>query len=103
MFGFTICNLITFLGGLMAVDIAPKQATGATMGLIGIASYAGAGIQELISGFLINDKKVIVNQVATYDFSIARYFWFGAALLSAIIALLVWDAKKRGDRFSLTS
>jgi len=93
--GFAIGILITFLGGLMAVDISPKQATGATMGLIGIASYAGAGIQELISGFLISDKKVIVNNIVTYDFSIARYFWFGAALLSAIVALLVWNAKQR--------
>lgn len=53
--GFAIGILITFLGGLMAVDIAPKEATGATMGLIGIASYAGAGIQELISGSLISN------------------------------------------------
>jgi OPA family sugar phosphate sensor protein UhpC-like MFS transporter len=65
------------------------------MGLIGIASYAGAGIQELISGFLISDKKVIINNIATYDFSIARYFWFGAALLSVVIALMVWNAKIR--------
>ena len=93
--GFAIGILITFLGGLMAVDIAPKQATGATMGLIGIASYAGAGIQELISGFLISDKKMIVNNIVSYDFSIARYFWFGAALLSALVALLVWNAKMR--------
>ena len=93
--GFAIGILITFLGGLMAVDIAPKQATGATMGLIGIASYAGAGIQELISGFLISDKKVIVNNIVSYDFSIARYFWFGAALLSMLIALLVWKAKQK--------
>jgi OPA family sugar phosphate sensor protein UhpC-like MFS transporter len=93
--GFAIGILITFLGGLMAVDIAPKQATGATMGLIGIASYAGAGIQELISGFLISDKKMIVNNIVSYDFSIARFFWFGAALLSALVALLVWNAKMR--------
>lgn len=93
--GFAIGILITFLGGLMAVDIAPKEATGATMGLIGIASYAGAGIQELISGFLISDKKIIVNHVATYDFSISRYFWFGAAVLSAMLALFVWNARIR--------
>jgi MFS transporter, OPA family, sugar phosphate sensor protein UhpC len=98
--GFAIGILITFLGGLMAVDISPKQATGATMGLIGIASYAGAGIQELISGFLISDKKVIVNNIVSYDFSIARYFWFGAALLSTIVALLVWNAKK--NNFTIT-
>ena len=93
--GFAIGILITFLGGLMAIDIAPKQATGATMGLIGIASYVGAGLQELMSGFLISDKKVIVDNIITYDFSIARYFWFGATLLSALVALLVWNAKMR--------
>ena len=93
--GFAIGILITFLGGLMAIDIAPKQATGATMGLIGIASYVGAGLQELMSGYLISDKKVIVDNIITYDFSIARYFWFGATLLSALVALLVWNAKIR--------
>jgi len=30
--GYAIGILITFPGGLMAIDIAPKQATGATMG-----------------------------------------------------------------------
>ena len=42
-FGFAIDILITFLGGLMAVDIASKKASGAALGLIGIASYIGAG------------------------------------------------------------
>lgn len=93
--GFAIGILITFLGGLMAIDIAPKQATGATMGLIGIASYAGAGLQELMSGFLISDKKVIVNNIVSYDFSIARYFWLGAAFFSVITVLFVWNAKPR--------
>lgn len=92
--GFAIGILITFPGGLMAIDIVPKQATGATMGLIGIASYVGAGLQELISGFLISDKKVIIDNVRSYDFSIARFFWLGATVLSALVALMVWNAKK---------
>lgn len=91
--GFSIGILITFLGGLMAVDIAHKKATGAAMGLIGIASYIGAGIQELISGVLISGSKVEVNNVASYDFTIARYFWLGAAFFSAITVLFVWKAK----------
>lgn len=93
--GFSIGILITFVGGLMAVDIAPKKATGAAMGLIGIASYIGAGIQELISGFLISDRKHIVDGVATYDFSIARFFWIAAAMLSVVLAVLVWNAKAK--------
>jgi len=95
--GFAIGILITFVGGLMAVDIAPKEATGATMGLIGIASYCGAGIQELLSGFLISNHKTTINNVVNYDFTIARYFWFGAAVLSMLITLFVWNAKKNTD------
>jgi MFS transporter, OPA family, sugar phosphate sensor protein UhpC len=91
--GFAIGILITFIGGLMAVDLAPKNATGAAMGLIGIASYIGAGIQELISGSLINNSKSVVNNVISYDFSVARYFWLGAAVLSVLLVLPVWKAK----------
>lgn len=93
--GFSIGILITFLGGLMAIDISPRKATGAAMGLIGIASYIGAGIQDLISGYLIKTNKTMVNDVAIYDFSVARYFWLGAAILSALTALLVWNVRKR--------
>lgn len=93
--GFAIGILITFIGGLMAVDIAPNKATGAAMGLIGIASYAGAGIQELLSGVLIENNQQMVAGVMVYDFSVARYFWFSAAVVSMIAALFVWNARKK--------
>jgi OPA family sugar phosphate sensor protein UhpC-like MFS transporter len=93
--GFAIGILITFIGGLMAVDIAPNKATGAAMGLIGIASYAGAGIQELLSGWLISSQKTNITGTVHYDFTIARYFWLGAAVLSVFTALLVWNAHKK--------
>lgn len=93
--GFSIGILITFLGGLMAVDIAPKKATGAAMGLIGIASYVGAGIQELMSGFFIGNRKHMVEGLATYDFSVVRYFWFAATVLSVIFTLFVWNARSK--------
>ncbi len=91
--GFAIGVLITFLGGLMAVDLSPKNATGAAMGLVGIASYIGAGIQELLSGFLISNSQTTLNNQIVYDFSVAKYFWLGSAILSVIIALSVWKAK----------
>lgn len=91
--GFAIGVLITFLGGLMAVDLAPKKAAGAAMGLIGIASYIGAGFQELLSGFLINNNKTVIGNMITYDFSVAKYFWLGAAAFSVIFALFVWNAR----------
>lgn len=93
--GFAIGILITFLGGLMAVDLAPKKAVGAAMGLIGIASYAGAGIQEVMSGIYIEDSGLMVDGVMTYDFSQIRIFWLGAAILSMILAVLVWNAKAK--------
>ena len=34
----------------MAVDIVPRKATGAALGVVGIASYCAAGIQDVASG-----------------------------------------------------
>ncbi len=93
--GLAIGVLITLLGGLMAVDLAPKKAAGAAMGLIGIASYIGAGVQELISGHLIEANKQIVNGVPMYDFSVSRYFWLSASILSTLIALTVWKRRSK--------
>lgn len=45
--------LLCFLGGLMAVDIAPRNASGAALGIVGVASYIGAGVQDIVSGVLI--------------------------------------------------
>ena len=62
LFGIAMGVLIAFLGGLMAVDIVPRKATGAALGVVGMASYAAAGLQELVSGWLIGANKVKVTQ-----------------------------------------
>ena len=80
--------LICFLGGLMAVDIAPAEAAGATAGVIGMASYAAAGLQDIVSGYLIEGRKVVVDGVTQYDFSAIRLFWLVAA--AASLALLIY-------------
>lgn len=95
LFGLGIGALICFLGGLMAVDIAPRNASGAALGVVGIASYIGAGIQDVMSGVLIEGNKQIVNGTEVYDFSAINCFWIGAALLSVLLALLVWNKKSR--------
>ena len=77
----------------MAVDIAPRNASGAALGVVGIASYVGAGIQDVMSGILIEGNKTIVDGQDVYDFTAIKLFWIGAALLSVICALLVWNAK----------
>ena len=93
LFGLGIGVLICFLGGLMAVDIAPRNASGAALGVVGIASYIGAGLQDVMSGVLIEGHKTVVNGTDVYDFTYINWFWIGAATLSVVLALLVWNAK----------
>ncbi|MBO5191153.1 MAG: MFS transporter [Bacteroidaceae bacterium] len=95
LFGLGVGALICFLGGLMAVDIAPKNASGAALGVVGIASYIGAGVQDVMSGILIEGNKQVVDGVEVYDFTAINWFWIGAALLSTLLALLVWNAKAK--------
>lgn len=95
LFGLSIGVLICFLGGLMAVDIAPRNASGAALGVVGIASYIGAGLQDVMSGVLIEGNKRLVDGVEVYDFTYINWFWIGAALLSVLLALLVWNARSK--------
>ena len=95
LFGTAIGVLLCFLGGLMAVDIAPRNASGAALGIVGVASYIGAGIQDIMSGVLIEGHKSIVDGKEIYDFSYINIFWIGAALLSVFFALLVWNVKTK--------
>ena len=95
LFGLGIGVLICFLGGLMAVDIAPRNASGAALGVVGIASYIGAGLQDVMSGVLIEGNKRLVDGVEVYDFTYINWFWIDAALLSVLLALLVWNARSK--------
>lgn len=99
LFGVSIGVLICFLGGLMAVDVAPKQATGAALGVIGVSSYAAAGLQDIISGYLIESRKVIVDGVAHYDFHAIRIFWIAAAAISLLLlTVILYNAKRKAKR-----
>ncbi|MBI5729719.1 MAG: MFS transporter [Ignavibacteriales bacterium] len=92
-FGISIGVLVCYLGGLMALDISPKKASGAVMGMIGITSYFGAGIQDIVSGYLMEHNKIVVNGIGTYDFSFINLFWIGSSVLSCLLVLFVWNAK----------
>ncbi len=93
IYGFSINGLVTSLGGLFAVDIAPKKAAGAAMGFIGVFSYIGAAIQERISGFLIREGTTITNGVRQYDFQNAVIFWLGTSIVSLALAASLWRAR----------
>jgi len=95
LFGTAIGVLICFLGGLMAVDVVPRNASGAALGVVGIASYIGAGLQDILSGWLINSNKEVVNGADVYNFDMAGLFWIGASVVSSLLVLIVWKSKKK--------
>ena len=108
LFGIAIGVLIAFLGGLMAVDLVPRKATGAALGIVGMVSYACASLGEKISGWLvhISDKtvesvneagEVIKETVEVYDFSDASIFWVGSSVISFLLPLLLWRKKNVKD------
>ncbi len=41
----------------MAVDICSKDSSGTALGIVGVASYFGAGIQDIFSGNMIENGK----------------------------------------------
>ncbi len=93
LFGMGLTGLVTSLGGLFAVDIAPKRVAGAAMGVIGIFSYIGAAIQEQVSGFLIERHMTEVAGMKVYDFGPAIWFWLGASVVSMLLAASLWKTK----------
>src|SRR3546814_14875073 len=93
--GMGLTGLVTALGGLFAVDIAPKRVAGAAMGVIGIFSYIGAGIQEQVSGALIQAGMRMVDGVRVYDFGTAIWFWIGSWVMSRLLAASLWRTRLR--------
>jgi OPA family sugar phosphate sensor protein UhpC-like MFS transporter len=93
-FGYSVYALVTYLGGLMAVDICSKKATGAAMGVIGLFSYAGASLQEAVGGYLINAHKAVVAGKTVYDFTAVGNFWVIASAFALVLPLFVWNAKQ---------
>ncbi|MBQ6776743.1 MAG: MFS transporter [Paludibacteraceae bacterium] len=100
IFGVAIGILICFLGGLMVVDIVPREASGAALGVVGVASYAGAGLQDIISGHLIDANKVLISAAGEpdlyrYDFSAALQLWIAAAAASLALMIYIYIHTKR--------
>ena len=95
VYGAALSGLIASVGGLFAVDIAPRGATGAAMGLVGIFSYLGAGTQDIISAGLISARVEIVEGVKIYDFDTVIVYWIGTSVVSMILAATLWNTKIR--------
>ena len=96
LFGIAMGVLICFLGGLMAVDIVPRRATGAALGIVGVASYIAAGLQDVISGWLIDrGMTTLANGSREYDFTWATIFWITASVISFLLPILNWKYGKK--------
>jgi OPA family sugar phosphate sensor protein UhpC-like MFS transporter len=95
LFGMGLTGLVTSLGGLFGVDIAPKRAAGAAMGVVGIFSYIGAAIQEQVSGILIDQNMVISGEDRIYDFGPVIWFWIGSSVVSMLLAASLWRTRLR--------
>jgi len=95
LFGMGMTGLVTSLGGLFAVDIAPKRVAGAAMGVIGIFSYIGAGVQEQVSGALVQRGMTVLGDARTYDFDPVIWFWIGSSVVSMLLAASLWRTRLR--------
>ena len=94
LFSLAVGVLYCIVAGLMAVDIVPRKATGAALGVVGISSYVAAGLQDITSGYLIQYNTRQVGGVDVYDFGPVSWFWLVAALVSFILPVLNWKKMK---------
>ncbi len=94
LFSLAVGVLYCIVAGLMAVDIVPRKATGAALGVVGISSYAAAGLQDITSGLLIQYNTAEIGGVDVYDFGPVSWFWIVAAVVSFVLPVLNWKKMK---------
>ena len=95
LYGIGLSGLLTAIGGLFAVDIAPNRVAGAAMGFIGVFSYLGAAIQESVSARLIESGVSYVDGVRVYDFENPITLWVGCSAVSMLLAASLWNTRVR--------
>ena len=96
VFSLAVGVLYCIVAGLMAVDIVPRKATGAALGVVGISSYFAAGLQDITSGYLIQLNMADVAGEDVYDFGPVSWFWLAAALISFLLPVINWQKMKAG-------
>ena len=86
VFSFSFSIVFCIVAGLMALDFVPRKATGAALGIVGISSYAAAGLQSVASGFLIEGFAT----QGVYNFTPVSVFWTIACLLAFVLPVIGW-------------
>lgn len=82
-FSYFLNVLYTLLSGILALDMVPRKATGAAVGIIGFICYAAASLQNVVSGHLIQ------NALEVGSFLGVKIFWFSAIVLATVIPLVI--------------
>lgn len=95
LFGFSLSGLLAVLGGLFAIDLVPKHATGAVMGIIGAFSYLGAALQDNITGLLLDRHSTLSHGTRHHNFSAVCLFWLSSSILSLLLASTLWRVKPK--------
>ena len=90
-FSLFIGTVYCIVAGLMALDFVPRRATGAALGIVGISSYVAAGIQDVVSGLLIEGGSAD----GAYDFVPVTIFWLAACLVSFILPVVGWKTLRK--------
>ncbi len=88
LFSLSIGVVYCTVAGLMALDIVPRKATGAALGMVGLASYVAAGVQNIVSGVMIGESG--------FNFGPVSVFWLVACSLSFLIPVLCWKMLRTG-------
>ncbi len=86
VFSLSIGVLYCIVAGLMALDIVPRKATGAALGVVGISSYIAVGIQDIVSGYLIQGgQSTGLSENADYNFMPVAIFWIVCGLIAFLL------------------
>ncbi len=91
VFSFSFSVVFCIVAGLMALDFVPRKATGAALGIVGISSYAAAGLQSMVSGFLIGGNST----GDLYNFTPVSVFWIVACFMAFSLPVIGWKYLKK--------
>jgi hypothetical protein len=83
-------------GGFTIHDMTPSRLpAGQSAAGAGAGPRLVAGLQDAVSGYLIQGFKQGSGPAAHYDFVPVGLFWVGAAVASALVTALIWQLSQR--------
>ena len=91
VFSCSFSVVFCIVAGLMALDFVPRRATGAALGIVGVSSYAAAGLQSVASGLLIDGFA----SDGLYNFLPVSVFWLAACFLAFSLPVVGWKHLRR--------